>query len=223
VSLYCDVEDVKTLSQVEYQQLGFASDAAYEGWISGTLIPMAIDAVNNYVGHNFYLNHGTILVDGSGKRVQLISRSASVVYSNQAETNTGDPEPAELLPLPLIAITGLSIDGVAEDVDNVEVYQTHLASESTVFSSGRLNVEIVGTWGYGTYPEDIRYVTAQVSANILTEMIRRRMLPDVVTPVLESGNVSERVVRLLTRTPLAITRAEKNILDKYRFHNIEVG
>lgn len=222
MSLYCDVADVTTLAQVLYQQVGFTSNALYTAWISGTLIPMAMRAIENYVGHNFYLNHGTIRVDGSGKRTQLVVSSVKTVYSNQAVTGSGDPAPTEILPLPLITVTGVTIDGTAQTIADIEEYKSYVASETIVFNSGRSNVDIIGTWGYGTYPPDIRYVTAQVSANILTEMIRKRMMPDIITPVIERGDVSERVVSLLTRSPYVLTKAEKNILDNYKYHYLEV-
>ena len=214
--------DVNLFSQVTYAQVGFASQAAMDAWVQGTLIPKCQDIVDNYTGHNFYLNHGTILVDGSGRETQLITGSAKTVYSNQAVTGSGDPVPAQLLPLPLITITGVEIDGTTETITDFQVYESYVTYEDNVFSSGRLNVEIVGTWGYGTYPHDIQYVTAQIAANCLAEMVRRRMIPDIITPVLERGQASDRVIAMILRTPLVFTQNEREMLNKYRYYSIEV-
>jgi len=220
---YCGTTDVNLFSQVTYAQVGFASQAAMDAWVQGTLIPKCQDMVDNYVGHNFYLNRGTIRADGSGKETQLITSSAKTVYSNQAVTGSGDPAPAQLLPLPLIAVTAVEIDGVAQTVTDFQVYESYATYEDSVFSSGRLNVDIVGTWGYGTYPHDIQYVTAQIAANCLSEMVRKRMIPDIITPVMERGMASDRVIALILRTPLVFTVNEKDLLNKYRYYSMEVA
>jgi len=64
---YCGTYDVKWFTRITYDQLGFASDAEYGNWISGTLIPKAKDLIDSYVGHDFEITGGTIILDGSGK------------------------------------------------------------------------------------------------------------------------------------------------------------
>ena len=179
MALYCGTLDVVIKSQVVYDQFQptFASSAAYGAWILGTLIPETMDFVDKYVGHNFLLNDGTLLLDGSGKTVQHINRAGLV--------NSAVPE---LLPLPLIAVTAINIDSTAvAPVTDVKVYRSWLAYEFNQFDRGRQNVEVVCTWGYATVPEDIRYVTAQLCSNVLTEMLRLRRIPDLITPILEGG------------------------------------
>jgi hypothetical protein len=194
-----------------------------DAWIQGTLIPKCQDIVDHYAGHNFYLNHGTIRIDGSGKETQLITGSATAVYSNQATTGSGNPVPVELLPLPLITVTGVNIDGVAQTITDFQTYKSYVTYEDNVFASGRQNVDIIGTWGYGTYPHDIQYVTAQIAANCLSEMVRKRMIPDIITPIMERGMASDRVIAMILRTPLVFTQNEQEILRKYRYHSMEVG
>lgn len=223
MTLYCGSYDVALFSQVTYAQVGFASQVLMDAWVQGTLIPKCQDIVDHYVSHNFYLNHGTIRLDGSGKETELITGSATSVYSNQAVTGAGDPIPVELLPLPLITITGVNIDGVAQTVTDFQTYKSYVTYEGNVFCSGRQNVDIIGTWGYGTYPHDVQYVTAQIAANCLSEMIRRRMVPDIITPVLERGQASDRVIAMILRTPLVFTENERNILNKYRYYSMEVA
>ena len=223
MTLYAGTTDVALFSQITYAQVGFASQVALDAWVQSTLIPKCQDIINKYTGHNFYLNHGTIRVDGSGKETQLITGSATSVYSNQAVTDSGDPEPVELLPLPLITITGVNIDGVAQTVTDFQTYKSYVTYEDNIFASGRQNVDIIGTWGYGTYPHDVQYVTAQIAANCLSEMVRRRMIPDMITPVLERGQASDRVIAMILRTPLVFTQNERDILNKYRYYSLEVA
>jgi hypothetical protein len=221
--LYCGSLDVALFSQVTYAQVGFASQAALDGWVQGTLISKCQDIIDHYVSHNFYLNHGTIRLDGSGKETQLITGSATSVYGNQAGAGAGNPIPVELLPLPLITVTGVNIDGVAQTATDFQTYKSYVTYEGNVFCSGRQNVDIIGTWGYGTYPHDVQYVTAQIAANCLSEMVRRRMIPDIITPILERGIASDRVISMILRTPLVFTQNEREILNKYRYYSLEVA
>ena len=224
MTTYCDSTDVTIFSQINYKQVNFASDAAYLAWITGTLILKAQDMIDNYVGHNFYENYGTIRLDGSGKEVEHISPHGLTVYSNQRETDaTGVLKPSRLLPLPLMAITGVNIDSTAQTVTDFQIYESYVAYDGNRFCKGRQNVDIIGTWGYGTYPHDIQYVTAQLCANALREMIRSEMMPDLITPILESGQGSVGGLSALFRSPRVLTQNEKDILNKYKYYKLEVG
>jgi len=220
---YCGSYDVTLFGQVTYAQVGFASQVLMDAWVQGTLIPKCQDIVNNYAGHDFYHNHGTIRVDGSGKETQLITGSSTVVRSNQAVTGSGNPIPVELLPLPLVTVDEVWVDGVAQTVTDFQTYKSYVTYEGNVFCGGRQNVDIIGTWGYGTYPHDVQYVTAQIAANCLSEMVRRRMVPDIITPVLERGMASDRAIAIMLRTPLVFTQNEREILNKYRYYSLEVA
>ena len=163
MTLYCGTFDVITFSQINYKQVNFDSDAAYLAWIAGTLILKAQDMIDNYVGHNFYENHGTIRLDGSRKEVQHISPHGLTVFSNQKDTDaTGTLKPNMLLPLPLITVTGVTIDSTAQTITDFQVYESYVAYWRNNFNGGRQNVDLIGTWGYGTSPHDIQYVTAQL-------------------------------------------------------------
>ena len=224
MTTYCDSTDVTIFSQINYKQVNFASDAAYLAWITGTLILKAQDMIDNYVGHNFYENYGTIRQDGSGKEVEHINPHGLTVFSNQLTTDaTGALKPNNLLPLPLMAVTGITIDSTAQTVTDFQIYESYVAYDSNRFNKGRQNVDIIGTWGYGTYPHDIQYVTAQLCANALREMIRSEMMPDLITPILESGQGSVGGLSALFRSPRVLTQNEKDILNKYKYYKMEIG
>jgi hypothetical protein len=224
MTTYCGTFDVHTFAQVDWEQVGFASLAAYNAWIAGTLIPKAQDVIDNYCRHNFYENGGTIVVDGSGKEGQPIFRHALTCYSTQKDSDTtGTVRPSRLLPLPLISVTAVEIDGTEVTLTDIQTYSSYLSYDDNFFNEGRQNITIKGTWGYGTYPHDIQYVTAQLCANMLTEMVRRRLLPDLVTPILERGDASTRAMAMLFRSPQVLTNNEKEILHRYMYHEIEVG
>jgi len=192
--------------------MGFASLAFYNNWVAGTLIPKAMDMIDNYVGHNFQWNDGTIRLDGSGKEAQHISRVGLV--------GTGGPFlPPRLMPVPMLSIFAVTVDSVAKTVTDFQVYDEIVTYENNCFNNGRQNVDIVCDWGYRTIPHDIQYVTAQICSNAVTEIIRRRMLPDLITPVLTGGGD----VGVLFSSPKVLTQNEKEILDRYRFREYAVG
>jgi len=226
VSLYCGTLDVATFGQVEYAQMGFASLTVYNLWLQNTLIPKAMDMVDSYVGHDFHLNYGTIRLDGSGKEALHLTRIGVIDETDDGVTNFVPPR---LLPVPMISITAVSIDSVAKTATDFQVYDEIITYENNCFAAGRQNVEIQGTWGYGTYsavgvitevtPHDIQYVTAQICSNAVTEIIRRRMIPDLITPILAGGGD----VGILFRSPKVVTKNEKEIMNRYRFREYAVG
>ena len=209
---YCTSLIVKLLAQVTYDQLDFDSDPDYETFIDEAIIPAAMRVIDSYVSHNFQPNSGTIRLDGSGNEALHISRVGMV------DTGSGY-EPPNLLPVPMLTITAISFNGVAKTPADFQIYDEIITYEGNVFDTGRQNIKIEGTWGYASVPDDIRYVAAQVCANMLTEMVRSRMLPDIITPILVGGGD----VGALFRSPKVLTKNEKEILNRYRFREYAVG
>jgi len=119
-------------------------------------------------------------------------------------------------------VTGITIDGTAQTAANLAAnfrrYNTHIAYINNVFCEGRQNVVITARFGYDTVPHDIQYVTAQLCSNMLADMVRRRMLVDLVTPIMEGGGD----IGLLFRSPKVLTNNEKEIMNKYRYHAAEI-
>ncbi len=210
---YCSPLTVKFLAQVEYDQFGFDADVDYEAFIDETLIPAAMNFIDNYVGHNFQSNSGTILLDGSGKEALHISRIGLVDVDDSGYV------PPRLLPVPMLSITAISFNSVAKTVTDFQMYDEIIRYESNIFDAGRQNIKIEGTWGYTSIPDDIRYVAAHICANLLTGMIRSRMLPDLITPVLTGGGD----VGVLFSSPKVLTKNEKEILRQYKFREYAVG
>ena len=209
MAVYCGTLDVYYLGgHIKYQQLGFASEAIFNAWMDGTLIPKAQDMMDNYAGRNWRLNSGTIELDGNGKEALPLSR-AGHIYGL----------PGSLLPVPLLSVTSVKIDSGANIATSIKFYDSYIAYDCGHFCVGRQNIEIVGTWGNSVVPHDIQAVTAQICVNFMTEAIRMRMLPDLLTTTMEgSGNIAG-----LMRAPKVLTVSEKEVLDRYRFREIESG
>ncbi len=209
---YTTTEIVRWYSQVRYDQLEFENESDYDSFLHDVLIPQASRMIDQWCGHNFQSNSGTILLDGSGKEAQHINRIGRV------DVGSGY-EPPELLPVPMLSITAVNFNGVGKTVTDFQIYDEIVTYKNNIFDTGRQNIKIEGTWGYTTVPEDIKYVTARACANVLTEMVRSRMLPDLITPILTGeGNVG-----ILFRSPKVLTKNEKEILNRYRFREYGVG
>jgi len=206
---YCGTIDVYYIGgNIQYQQLGFTVLATYNNWVLGTLIPIAQDFVDNYVGHNFSNNSGTIILDGGGREHLNISRVGLV-----------NGLPPLLLPLPLIDITSVTINSGADVSASILVYDTFIRYDCNNFCVGNQNVTIVADWGYATVPDDIKYVTAQLCVNVLSEAIRRRMVPDLITTIMEGAGA----IGAIMHGPRVFTLNESSILDRYKYREIEMG
>ena len=211
---YCSTIDVNLFSQIEWQQLGFDNLGALGDWLAGTLIYKAMDFIDNYCRHNFQDNVGTIYVDGRSR--ETVHVTSSGVVTEWPDTY---PEfPIGLMPIPLMRVTAVSIDGVAQTIGNFRTYNTHVAYVNSVFNEGRQNVILTARFGYGTVPHDIQYVCAQLCSNMLSDMVRRRMFADLMTPIMEAGGD----ISILFRSPRVLTDNEKSILNKYRYHAAEI-
>jgi len=170
---YCSADDVRWFSRILYDQLGFASDAAYGTFLSGTLIPKAKDLIDSYVGHGFELTGGTFILDGSGKEVLHINRRGLV---NPVVTRSVARaiRPPHLMPVPLINVTYVAIDGVSRTpITDFKCYDAFIAYENNCFNCGRQNVEVRGTWGYAAYPWDVQNVAMGICTNVLRGMLKR--------------------------------------------------
>ncbi len=211
---YASAEEVRFFAQVKHEQVGFENEADYDSFLNDTLIPKAMDLVDRYCRHNFQDNVGTIYVDGRSRETVHLTSSGVVT-----QWPDGYPEfPIGLLPIPLMEVTAISIDGVTQALTNFRTYNTHVAALSCAFNEGRQNVVIVARFGYGTIPHDVQLVTAQLCSNLLADMIRRKMLPDLITPILEGGGN----LNMLFRGPKVMTKNETSILNKYRYHAAEI-
>jgi len=215
---YCGTHDVKWFSRITYDQLKFASDVEYGNWILGTLIPKSKDLIDSYVGHDFECTGGTIVLDGSGKEVLHINRRGLVYPHLMASDGvTYTIRPPHLMPVPLITITYVAIDGVQRTPNtDFKCYDAFVAYENNCFDCGRQNVEIRGTWGYATYPNDIRNVAMSICTNVLRGMLKRWLAPDLITrAVMARGGLTSYYAEDLELTPDL-----KLILDRYRFPEV---
>lgn len=200
---YCGTELPRYLSQVEPSQLRtLNTDALYNGFLEGTLIPKAEKFIDGYCNHSFGTpNKGWINLDGSGKSVLFL--------------------PPEYCPP--IGFSAGSVNGVAINTTLIHSYEQHLKYEDNVFLSGEKNVALNGSWGYATLPDDIQYVCGQLCANILLDMVRRNMAPDLfmsLTGASESGGPG---ISTLFAMPNVFTKGLKEILNAYRIQWIDLG
>lgn len=207
---YCGTEIVKYISQVKYDQLAYFKDlteADYDGWLEGTLIPSAERFIDGYVNHSFGTpSFGTLNLDGSGKRTLWM------------------PPPHA----PMIGISGGSIDSVGLILSDLAIYDQYIRYSSN-FPHGRQNVVLFGSWGYldkdrePIVPADISNVCAQLCSNMILDMVRRNMAPDLFQAIMAGGDTAGAGIRTLWAQPAILTAPLKDLLDDYRILWVDVG
>ncbi len=194
MSSYCNADLVKTMSQVKYTQLEYASDEEFKTAITNTFIPMAQVIIDSFCEHNFQNNKdATLTLDGNGKKVLFIQNPY----------------------VPLISVTEVLIDDVNVTSD-VKVYKTFLRYNNGVFTknvSNGQNVSLKFDYGYTSVPDDIKFVCAEVCALMLNEQVRKKLMPDLMMQAMQSDGVGGG----LLQNPRVLTPDLKSILNKYRF------
>lgn len=184
---------VRMLAQVEYAQLGFQSNGDYEDFIQHYLIPQADSRIDQYCNHSFGTpTIGTFSLDGSGKSVLFL--------------------PTERCPL--LGITAGSCDSTAIPVTALKVHEQYVEWDGGVFSQGKLNVTLAGSYGYTSRPADIESASAQICANMLIELVRKKVLPDLFKNT-ESG--------ALVSSSKAFTSEIKDMLNPYVLKYVDIG
>jgi hypothetical protein len=197
---YCLPDLVRSLSQIGFNQLGFADDTTFGTFLQGTLIPAAQRVIDRYVAHNFQNNSGTVLLDGNGKDVLLI------------------PPPY----LPVLDVDSVKVDGAS--VSRIKYYDTYIAYDGGRFTennSNHKNVEVVLDYGYSSVPEDVALVCAQLTSNMLADMLRRRLMPDVVAGAMQS-NSETVIISGIGKSIQVFTPELRDVLDMYRYSHMDV-
>ena len=194
---------VKIISQVTFDQLdGIADDAFLVDFLEGTLIPKAQEIINHYCNHRFDLHLVDYYLDGSGKRTLWL--------------------PPEYCP-PFMFGT-VTVDGV-----EIAISQLHLSEQFIQWDSGSFNssppkgVHLIGSAGYGTIPTDIQMVTDQLCSNMLLDMVRRKMAPDLFAEVIRAGPETGGGGRNLLAAPWIFTKDLKETLEPHRIIWVDLG
>lgn len=208
---YCGSLDVRYFSQVQYDQLTeYGDEATFNNWIHGTLIPMAEDVIDRYVGHPFGTpSLGTFILDGSGK---------SVLFFPVKWT-------------PLIGLSIGSVNGAAiPDITAVKVYDQYVRYDCGNFIEGKQNVVFYGSYGYldkdraPIVPDGVKYVCAQLCANVLLDGVRRNMSPELFRSILLTRTAEgERGIGSLWASPHVFTEELKEMLEEYRIIWTDIG
>lgn len=198
---------VEYLAQVQASQLGTEGTAwsqlAFDQFIEVTLIPAAENFVDAYCNHSFGtagkgFQHGTFTFDGNGKQVLFLPPKYC----------------------PMLGIGGGSIDGTTiSPITDIHAHDQYLEYYNGNWNQGCKNVVLYGSYGYTTLPKDITYVTAQLCANILADMMRRKVAPDLFSSVMAGGGDAGALFAMAE----VFTPSLKRMLDPYKITWIDFG
>jgi len=203
---YCGTELVSFIGQTAYQQLtGILSPGTLNSYVAGTLIPAAERIIDDFVGRRegtlrHFNPHGSLswFLDGSGKSTvwTLPKYSPTILVGN-------------------VKIDGASMGWVSPT--NVKIYEQYLTAPNNRFTAGDLNIEVFGTYGYAVVPKDIEYMCAQLVANVLNDVVRRRASDGVVSTDFATMATS------LFGSPTVFTDDMRKRLKDYRIKWLDIG
>jgi len=197
---YCGTEEVRYMAQVVYDQIGFSGDSVFNEWMGSYLIPAASRFIDTYCHHSFGSYLGTVLLDGSGKQVLWFPPKWC----------------------PIISVVKGTLDTSAITVANLKVHDQYLDWDGGIFTKGKHNVQIELKYGYNSVPDDIRFVATQLAANVLLDMVRRQVTPDVFMKLMQGGGEGGGV-RSLFFAPEILPKTAKSVLENYRIHWVDLG
>jgi hypothetical protein len=173
------------------------TQATLDNFVGGTLVPQAEKFIDTYCNHSFGTpSFAWIKLDGNGKDVLFFPPKYC----------------------PLIGFSSGTVDGNAITASDLKVYDQHVRYDGGIFSEGKKNVVLYGSFGYlGTMPTDIMFVCAQLCANVLLDMVRRKMTPDLFMRMAESAEPT------LFAMPDIFQNSCRKMLDNYKITWIDVG
>ncbi len=117
----------------------------------------------------------------------------------------------------------ITVNGSAINVADVKVSEQFIQWDGGSFScSTPLGVHLIGSAGFGTLPTAVQYVTDQLCANILIDMVRRNVAPNVFKANLGADAPDSGYVSMFA-SPRVFTKELKQILEDYRIIWVDVG
>lgn len=197
---YTDENIVRYLAGIVYSQLDFNDEDSYEDFITDVLIPTAEGFIDRFCGHNFNNNGSvTVTVDGNGKQCIVLPPTY----------------------YPITDLNSVTISSVAQTVTEFKYYNQYICRDSGVFTEDEQNVTFNIDHGYTSVPDDVSYVCGQLCANMLREMVRSKMMPDLIVPILEVGQA--RGLGAIMANPAVFTYELRDMLKRYVVMQVEVG
>lgn len=207
---YCGTALVRALCQVEFDQTNFKTlgEAGWNGFIGGTLIPAAERFIDTFCNHAFGTpSLGTWRLDGNGKDFL--------------------PMPPERQPL--IGIGAGSVGAAGITVTDLKISNSFIQYDGGNFSTGKKNVVLYGSYGYldrngaAIVPPDVGFVCAQLCANVINDMVRRRKTPDLYMAVMQSPTAADIKFRSIFNAPHILPSPLQEVLENYRITWQDVG
>lgn len=212
---YCGTELVEYLSQVAYTQLRYLlSRGTLQSFVNGTLIPQAEAIIDNYVGRRdgtlrHFNPHGT---DASPTTITLDGNAKSVLFV-----------PPKYCPMIGFGTVNISNTAVG-DPTLIKVHTQYVDYDGGHFSEGKQNVELIGSYGYATVPNDVEFLTGRLCANVLLDMARRYSAEDVAHTAPGQTDFSTMFASVaIFSSPTVFTKDMKSQLSNYRIKWVDFG
>lgn len=202
--------DVKILSQIAYDDLGFNTDGDYETFLEADIIPIATKIIEDYCGvpSGFFDAGGVTIADeyydsdGSGHlwlKYRPILSVTAVAYNEKGLTEA--PSWVSLAEGP-----------------GVNKHYLVYAERGLIFiydkvpPEGKKNIKITYKAGYSSTPVSVAEIAKQLSANMLRGMLKRKITPQEISQlVIQGGDVGA-----IFAEDLKLSREMMRIVAVYR-------
>lgn len=200
VGAYCTSDDVKAFSKIAYTDLGYSSDADFVTFLD-SLIAYAGSVIDEFtrVPESFYNSDGYVLTN------ELYDYKYPYTELRVYPFLRLPPVTLRFFPVFSIQKVEYNTQGYGLAPNWVEVTSPgyifdYLSSQITLVTKlpamAQLSLRISYTAGYTTTPNVIRYVCAQLCANVLQEILQRR-----ISPITEASTMTFKVLLPAAFTP----------------------
>jgi hypothetical protein len=163
---YTTPSEVKRRAAVKWDALNtgagipFADEAAFDSWLSGTVIPEIEKLINEFCRRPDFSKHSDEVecLNGDGFHSFIILSKKPVIVVSKLELNTDDGSWV------LEAASHYFLRG-----DRIQF--------DTWLPRGFQNIRVTYDWGFNTIPEDVGYVAAEIVARFLQKCVAFKMGP----------------------------------------------
>jgi len=213
--LYCSVDDVKELTPIIYQDLGFDSEDNYNKFLNRTILKASrrIDRFCNRP-NDFFNGGATITEYFDGKP----SRS-SFMYPDTERTEIYllDRRTYWLTHTPVLSVTSVQKNtasiGETDNWVDITKYRLNTETGRLVIAStvappeGVQNVKVVYVAGYTSVPDEVRMACEELVSNYVKTLVQQG---------LEAKIRFTRPVPITFSQPLVFTDGIKELLEPYK-------
>ena len=207
--------DIKFYARITYDQLGFTNESDYEGFLESDTVPAAERMITDFCSlpAGFFEAGGTTITDeyhDSDESGELWLNYHPVVSITSLSINKKGLTEAP-------SWTSLSEGPGADKHYILYKDQGHILIYQEIPPSGHKNVKATYKTGYSATPASVARVAAELGANILRDMLKRKLSPQEFSEAILQGPYRRETVGQLLSDEM------KQVLSHYYLPRVSHG